>query len=161
VWTPIVEPAYWTINLINIRKVRFDEKGKETSEFEKEKKNKFCPEGCKTIIDTGTYLIYGPGEKILSLLDGLSLDSCKDKQKLPDLAFELQGESKEGLKKSIELILTPDDYVLHFQVDGEDDCVIGIVPDNLDTGYTIGQVFLKAYYTVFDRDNARIGKFSF
>ncbi len=116
-----------------------------------------CPEGCKTIIDTGTYLIYGPGEKILSLLDGLSLDSCKDKAKLPDLAFELQGESKDGLKRSIELILTPDDYVLHFQVDGEDDCVIGIVPDNLDTGYTIGQVFLKAYYTVFDRDNARIG----
>jgi hypothetical protein len=38
VWTPIVEPAYWTINLINIRKVRFDEKGKETSEFEKKKK---------------------------------------------------------------------------------------------------------------------------
>ncbi len=77
------------------------------------------------------------------------------------MAFELQGESKEGLKKSIELILTPDDYVLHFQVDGEDDCVIGIVPDNLDTGYTIGQVFLKAYYTVFDRDNARIGTFNF
>ena len=137
--------------------MKFDEKGKETSDYEKEKSNKFCPDGCKTIVDTGTYLIYGPGEKILNLLEGLSLDSCKDKSKLPDLAFEFQGESKDRLKKSIELILTPDDYVLHFRVDGEDDCVIGIVPDNLDTGYTIGQVFLKAYYTVFDRDNARIG----
>lgn len=53
--------------------------------------------------------------------------------------------------------MTPEDYVLHFKIDGEDDCVIGIVPDNVDTGYTIGQVFLKAYYTLFDRDNNRIG----
>ncbi len=55
-------------------------------------------------------------------------------------------------------MLTPDDYVLRFEVDGEEDCVIGIVPDNIDTGYTIGQVFLKAYYTLFDRDSNRIGK---
>lgn len=54
-------------------------------------------------------------------------------------------------------MLTPDDYVLRFEVDGEEDCVIGIVPDNIDTGYTIGQVFLKAYYTLFDRDSNRIG----
>lgn len=53
--------------------------------------------------------------------------------------------------------MTPDDYVLHFKIDREDDCVIGIVPDNVDTGYTIGQVFLKAFYTVFDRDNNRVG----
>jgi len=55
------------------------------------------------------------------------------------------------------LILTPEEYVLHFTSDGEDDCVIGIVPDNLDSGYTFGQVFLKAYYTLFDRENNRIG----
>lgn len=62
-----------------------------------------------------------------------------------------------GEVEYIEVTMTPDDYVLHFKIDGEDDCVIGIVPDNVDTGYTIGQVFLKAFYTVFDRDNNRIG----
>lgn len=137
-WTPVTEFAYWTINLINIRKVRFDKSGKETDQYLSEKKNKFCPDGCKTIVDTGTYLIYGPAEKIMNLLSGITLNSCYDKHKLPDLAFEFQGESIDGKTKNIEIIMTPDDYVLHFSVDGDDDCVIGIVPDNLDTGYTIG-----------------------
>ena len=30
------------------------------------------------------------------------------------------------------------------------DCVIGIAPDN-DPGWTFGQVFLRSFYTVFDR----------
>lgn len=53
--------------------------------------------------------------------------------------------------------MTPEDYVLHFKIDGVDDCVIGIVPDTLDQGWTLGQVFLRSFYTLFDRDNNRIG----
>ena len=49
------------------------------------------------------------------------------------MIFEFKGE--EG---NFELVLTPDDYVLHFQSGDEDDCVIGIVPDTLDSGYTLG-----------------------
>lgn len=36
------------------------------------------------------------------------------------------------------------------------DCVMGIAPD-ADTGWTFGQVFLRSFYTVFDRDTDRIG----
>jgi len=32
-WTPVTEFAYWTIHLINIRKVRFDKNGIETNDF--------------------------------------------------------------------------------------------------------------------------------
>lgn len=74
--------------MINIRKVRVDRDGNETKEFAQDKKIKFCPDGCKTIVDTGTYLIYGPGEKIMKLLEGIELYSCEDKSTLPDIAFE-------------------------------------------------------------------------
>jgi len=128
-WMPITEENYWTIDLINIRKVPRDEKPGPLASV----KEKLCPHGCKSIVDTGTYLIYGPQDKINELLTGNVLDSCDDIPKMPDLYFEFKGENG-----NFELKLTPDQYILHFQVDGEDDCVIGIVPDNVDSGYTIG-----------------------
>ena len=66
-------------------------------------------------------------------MNGTNFYSCKDISSLPDFAFEFKGE--DG---NFELILTPEEYVLHFTADDEDECVIGIVPDNLDSGYTFG-----------------------
>jgi hypothetical protein len=116
-----------------------------------------CPNGCKSIIDTGTYLIYGPSDQLQTFLADMTIKGCEEKHKLPNLGFMFKGYSKNGKDTAFELVLTPDDYVLEFEVDGKNDCVVGIGSDNEDSGWTLGQVFLKTYYTVFDRDNEAIG----
>lgn len=116
-----------------------------------------CPNGCKSIVDTGTYLIYGPSDQLQTFLADMTIRNCEEKSRLPNLGFMFKGYPKDGKDTAFELILTPDDYVLEFEVDGKNDCVVGIGSDNEDSGWTLGQVFLKAYYTVFDRDNEAIG----
>jgi len=43
-------------------------------------------------------------------------------------------------------------------MNGVTDCVLGLAPDTEDSGWTLGQVFLKSFLTVFDREGGgRIG----
>jgi len=87
----------------------------------------------------------------------MALDDCSKKHLLPTLGFVFKSFAVNGQETSFELILTPDDYVLEFDVNGNNDCVVGIGADNEDSGWTLGQVFLKAYYSVFDRETESIG----
>ena len=150
-WAPITERNYWTISLLNIRKYDSDIIYQSNSVDEV-----LCNNGCKTIVDTGTYLIYGPSSYIKSLLNDMKFESCADKNKLPNLGFIFKGFRANGKDTAFELVLSPDDYVLEFDVDGTTECVIGFGSDN-DDGWTLGQVFLKSYYTVFDRENEAVG----
>jgi len=78
---------------------------------------------------------------------------CASYTNLPTFTFDFRvGPDSPPVK----LELRPIDYVLKFENDGRHECVTGISPDR-DVIWTLGQVFLRSFYSVFDRDLNRIG----
>jgi len=158
--------TYWTINLNDVRVTYPDlpsnsllQSHSTSNTFHRhnlkhQTKTSIIPRvcghlGCETIVDTGTYLIYGPQDQVQTLLGGIgNVEDCNGIENLPHIHFDLSdGET---------LTLSPYDYILRFEVNGDPECVVGISPDH-DVIWTLGQVFLKSYYTVFDREKDRIG----
>jgi len=112
-----------------------------------------CPDGCNTIVDTGTYLIYGPTSQFMPVMNKFKDMTCDDKAEMPNVLFSFLGKEDN----IIEFMLTPDDYLLEFEEKGQTGCVLGFSMDDSDTGWTIGQTFLKPYLSVYDRDSKSIG----
>jgi hypothetical protein len=144
-FVPTSEPAYWTIRLNDVR-VHYPKSGQVIRGN--------CPRGgCKAIVDTGTYLLYGPGPAVRKMLKPAHFAGCGTLDRLPVFTFDfVVGDGAPP----VELELRPIDYVLKFDNAGSEDCVTGISPDR-DVIWTLGQVFLRSFYTVFDRDLNRIG----
>ena len=146
-WAPIKEKNYWTITLKGIHKYNKNNTNYIQDSLSKKKH--------KALIDTGTFLIYGPENEVNELISDLNLNECQDKNNLPNIGFIFKGLNK----KNFELILTPDDYVLEFDINGKKECVIGIGTESEDEDWTFGQVFLRSYYSVFDRETESVGNF--
>eukprot|EP00943_MAST-04B_sp_MAST-4B-sp1_P000230 g230.t1 len=184
-YASVTEKTYWTVEIMDIELQYGNKEATKTGVCSNN------PNGrCKAIVDTGTYLIYGPREHVTGPLKDLTVGACSDVDKLPKVTFIMYaGEGQTPAR----LTLHPHDYVLEFSVPVETanvfleeglgaaskhvetadvncadpqnkedpkkctkDCVIGIGPDN-DPGWTLGQVFLRSFYTVFDRDTDRVG----
>jgi len=137
VWSKVVHESWWQVAMDD---VTLDKKAQ-----------KLCGERCQVAVDTGTSLLAGPSDIINTLIDKIDVNSdCSNYNKLPKLGFKVG---------SALLELDPEDYVDR-DVDANE-CSVGLmtldVPPPKGPLFIFGDPFLRKYYTVFDRENLRVG----
>ncbi|XP_008578656.1 PREDICTED: cathepsin E isoform X1 [Galeopterus variegatus] len=144
-WVPVTKQGYWQITL---------------DEIQVGGAVMFCSEGCQAIVDTGTSLLTGPSDKIKQLqkaigaspMDGEYAVVCDNLNVMPDVTFVING---------VSYTLSPTAYTLVDFVDGMQFCGSGFqgldiqVPDG--PLWILGDVFIRQFYSVFDRGNNRVG----
>jgi len=129
---PVIEDKYWSLDLQSFG-------GYDLS-------------GTKGVIDSGTSLIVGAKDQIDAILNGATVATdCSDMDQLKDLEVVFNNES---------YTLTPEQYVIKVTQGKETQCVMGLMAAAFPAGFDymiIGDVFMRAYPTYFDKDNNRVG----
>ncbi|XP_001501875.2 pepsin A [Equus caballus] len=141
-WVPVSNEGYWQITVDSITM-----NGESIA----------CSGGCQAIVDTGTSLLAGPTSAIDNIQSyigasedssGESVISCSSIDSLPDIVFTLNG---------VEFPLSPSAYILQ----EDDSCISGFEGMDVDTSsgelWILGDVFIRQYFTVFDRANNQVG----
>ncbi|XP_044115339.1 pepsin F-like [Neovison vison] len=142
-WVPVSRPLYWQLTMDSISM-----NGKVIA----------CDGGCEAILDTGTSLLIGPHDMVFNIqkiIDAKQSDSgeyminCDTINTLPDIVFTING---------VEYPVPASAYI---REDHQGTCY-----SNFDEGtggvllsdsWILGDVFLRLYFTVFDRANNTIG----
>ncbi|NXD16660.1 PEPA protein, partial [Nothocercus nigrocapillus] len=142
-WIPLSSETYWQIKVDSITMY-----GRPIA----------CPYGCQGIVDSGTSLVAGPAAGINNIQyeigaaqakNGSHMVNCSFISLLPDIVFIING---------IQFPLPPQAYIRQLK-DGS--CMSGFEAFSLHTTggdlWILGDVFLRRYYSVFDRANNMVG----
>ncbi|CAK7307852.1 Pepsin F [Vulpes lagopus] len=142
-WVPVSKPFYWQLSMDSISM-----NGAVIA----------CSGGCEAIIDTGTSLLIGPSSVVLNIqkiinakqsYSGEYMIDCNTINTLPDIVFTING------------VNYPVPASAYIQEGQEGTCY-----SNFDEGrgglfisdsWILGDVFLRLYFTVFNRGNNTIG----
>nr|P56272.1 RecName: Full=Pepsin-2B; AltName: Full=Pepsin IIB [Gadus morhua]1AM5_A Chain A, PEPSIN [Gadus morhua] len=139
-WIPVTAEKYWQVALDGITV-----NGQTAA----------C-EGCQAIVDTGTSKIVAPVSALANIMkdigasenQGEMMGNCASVQSLPDITFTING---------VKQPLPPSAYIEGDQAF----CTSGLgssgVPSNTSELWIFGDVFLRNYYTIYDRTNNKVG----
>uniref|UniRef100_A0A8C9QB49 Peptidase A1 domain-containing protein n=1 Tax=Spermophilus dauricus TaxID=99837 RepID=A0A8C9QB49_SPEDA len=137
-WVPVSKPSYWQIAMDSI-----SINGKVMA----------CDGGCQGIIDTGTSLLSGPPDHVLNIQNqvrgGAYVVDCDTVDTLPDILFTINGVDYP-VPASLQNLSRSHSHTCHSGFEGLDH------PFYPET-WVLGDIFLRLYFTVFDRANNRIG----
>jgi hypothetical protein len=104
------------------------------------------------VIDSGTSIIVGDKTLVDQLTEGIKVQEfCQNIDELPTITFTIDG---------IDYPLTGREYVLQIEDMGLTTCTMGIMSSVFppDFNYFIlGDIFMRKYYTFFDKNNNRVG----
>ncbi|XP_024430247.1 pregnancy-associated glycoprotein-like [Desmodus rotundus] len=139
-WVPVSKQGFWQITVDSISM-----DGRVIA----------CEGGCEAIVDTGTSLLTGPNYDIFDILKTINAQmtstgeyvvNCDAINTLPDIIFTINGfrypvPARAYIRKGLfdTCYSNFDDTLSH------------------STLWILGDVFLRLYFTVFDRENDRIG----
>lgn len=136
-WAPVTEPGYWQVKVDDIMLAG--------------KKQGICvgERRCQVAVDTGTSLLAAPSDVVDQLVDNLAVEQdCSNLKSLPDMGFVIGDRT---------LTLKPEHYVSRT---GEA-CALGLmgldIPPPKGPLFIFGDPFLRKFYTVYDRQNLRVG----
>ncbi|KAI5279009.1 gastricsin [Manis pentadactyla] len=143
-WAPVTQELYWQIGI-----EEFLIGGQASG---------WCSQGCQAIVDTGTSLLTVPQQYMSALLQATGAQEdqygqfyvdCSSIQNLPTLTFIING---------VQFPLPPSFYILN----NNGYCIVGVEPTYLPSQngqplWILGDVFLRAYYSIYDMGNNRVG----
>ncbi|XP_062996460.1 embryonic pepsinogen-like [Elgaria multicarinata webbii] len=137
-WIPVTRQGYWQIAMdsviVNGQKIA-------------------CSGGCQAIVDTGTSLLAGPPTAINNIQNAIGATAgqygqytinCSNLPNMPDVVFVINGH---------HFHLPPSAYTL--QSNGGS-CRSGFQAMGGDL-WILGDVFIREYYSIFDRANNQVG----
>ncbi|XP_038675278.1 pepsin A-like [Scyliorhinus canicula] len=141
-WVPVSRQDYWQISVDSITV-----NGQAVA----------CNGGCQAIVDTGTSLLTGPSSDISSIQQAIGATegyygeytiNCNSLGSMPNVVFTING---------IDYPLTPSQYAIQYG----GSCSSGFegmyLPGSGGGLWILGDVFIGAYYSIFDRGNNRMG----
>jgi cathepsin D len=152
-WHKVLSPAYWEIQ---IKDVLVKKPGQGILRLN------VCDHqtGCKAAIDTGTSLITGPSKSVAKLLSHVTVEEdCSNQKTLASVGFEID---------DVVYWLSGSDFTLKVEDSGENMfgepqtfCIGGFrdldIPPERGPLWILGDVFLRQYYSIFDRAENRVG----
>lgn len=110
------------------------------------------------VVDTGTSLIAGPPAVVNPIIAQINASTdCSNVDALPNIAFSIAtGPNGTAV---VDFVLTPTQYTVRTPGadGGPDECICGLFAFDAGEGllplWILGDPFIRAYFTVFDRAN--------